>query len=105
MQSEVDQQPETGRFILTGSQHFRLSQSIAQSLAGRCGILTLLPPSWEELTAFENAPDEFFTTLWQGAYPRIYDQKIPPQQWLADYVVTYTRNVMNLGVICALFSP
>ncbi len=101
MQSDVDDRPDPGRFILTGSQHFGLSQSIAQSLAGRSGILTLLPPDLEELLAFSTAPDELFTTLWQGAYPRIYDQGIPPQQWLADYVATYiqrdVRQVINVS--------
>lgn len=32
-----------GRFIITGSQNFALSQSISQSLAGRIGMVTLLP--------------------------------------------------------------
>lgn len=91
MHGDVDARSDPGRFILTGSQHFGLSQSISQSLAGRCGILTLLPPSREELLAFANAPDELFSTLWKGAYPRIYDQSIPPQQWLADYVTTYIQ--------------
>jgi len=40
VQSNVDARPEAGRFILTGSQHFGLTQSISQSLAGRCGLLT-----------------------------------------------------------------
>ena len=44
LQTEIDTRPDPGRFILTGSQHFGLSQSIAQTLAGRCGILVLLPP-------------------------------------------------------------
>src|SRR6056297_3596701 len=39
LQSDIDSRPEPGRFIMTGSQHFSLSQSISQSLAGRCGIL------------------------------------------------------------------
>ena len=101
LQGEVDSEPEPGRFILTGSQHFGLSQSISQSLAGRCGILALLPPDYEELTAFSNAPNDLYTTLWQGAYPRIYDRDIPAHQWLADYIVTYVerdvRQVINIG--------
>lgn len=101
LQGEVDSEPEPGRFILTGSQHFGLSQSISQSLAGRCGILALLPPDYEELTAFPNAPGDLYTTLWQGAYPRIYDRDIPAHQWLADYIVTYierdVRQVVNVG--------
>ncbi|MBW2614462.1 MAG: ATP-binding protein [Deltaproteobacteria bacterium] len=101
MQSDIDARPEPGRFILTGSQHFGLSQSISQSLAGRCGILVLLPPSLEELLTFPNAPKDLFSILWQGAYPRIYDQNIPAHQWLADYTTTYVqrdvREVINIG--------
>jgi len=101
LQGEVDSEPAPGRFILTGSQHFGLSESVSQSLAGRCGILALLPPDYEELTAFSNAPDDLYTTLWQGAYPRIYDRKIPAHRWLADYIATYierdVRQVINIG--------
>jgi len=105
LQEVVDENPEPGRFILTGSQHFGMSEAIAQSLAGRCGILTLLPPDLEELRAFPNAPRDLFTTLWQGAYPRIYDRNIPAQQWLADYVATYVqrdvRQVIRVGDLLA----
>ena len=101
LQGEVDARPEPGRFVLTGSQHFGLSQSISQSLAGRCGILVLLPPSLEELRAFPTAPVDLYAVLWQGAYPRIYDRDIPAHQWLADYTATYVqrdvRQVINIG--------
>ena len=101
LQSDIDARPDSGRFILTGSQHFGLSQSISQSLAGRCGILVLLPPSLEELRAFPAAPADLFSLLWQGAYPRIYDRNIPARQWLADYTATYVqrdvRQVINIG--------
>lgn len=89
LQTDIDEHPDAGRFILTGSQHFGLSQSISQSLAGRCGILVLLPPDLQELHAFPNIPKDLFSVLWQGAYPRIYDRSIPPQQWLGDYITTY----------------
>ena len=101
LQSDIDARPDPGRFILTGSQHFGLSQSITQSLAGRCGILVLLPPSLEELRAFPSAPSTLNGLLWQGSYPRIYDRGIPPGQWLADYTATYVqrdvRQVINVG--------
>ena len=101
LQSDIDVRPEPGRFILTGSKHFGLSQSISQTLAGRCGILVLLPPSLEELRAFPTAPTDLFPLLWQGAYPRIYDREIPAHQWLADYITTYVqrdvRQVINVG--------
>lgn len=101
MQADVDANAEPGRFILTGSQHFGLSEAIAQSLAGRCGVLALLPPDFCELGGFSNAPTDLYSTLWQGAYPRIYDREIPAQQWLSDYVTTYVqrdvRQVINVG--------
>ena len=101
LQGEVDARPKPGRFVLTGSQHFGLSQSISQSLAGRCGILVLLPPSLDELRAFPSAPDDLYSVLWQGAYPRIYDRDIPAHRWLADYMATYlqrdVRQVINVG--------
>jgi uncharacterized protein len=101
LQTEIDTRPDPGRFILTGSQHFGLSQSITQSLAGRCGILVLLPPSLIELRAFPTAPSDLTPTLWQGAYPRIYDRGVPARQWLADYTATYVqrdvRQVVNVG--------
>lgn len=101
LQTEIDTRPDPGRFILTGSQHFGLSQSIAQTLAGRCGILVLLPPSLEELRAFPTAPADLLPLLWQGAYPRIYDRDIPAHQWLADYTSTYiqrdVRQIINVS--------
>ncbi len=101
LQGEVDARPEPGRFVLTGSQHFGLSQAISQSLAGRCGILVLLPPSLDELRAFPSTPNDLYSVLWQGAYPRIYDRDIPAHRWLADYTATYlqrdVRQVINVG--------
>jgi len=100
LQGDVDERGEPGRFILTGSQQFGLFQAISQSLAGRCGILALLPPDLSELLAFPNTPDDLFTLMWQGSYPRIYDRGIPAHQWLADYVATYiqrdVRQVANV---------
>lgn len=105
LQTEVDERPQPGRFILTGSQHLAISQSISQSLAGRCGLLTLLPPDLEELRAFPEIPDDLFTLLWQGSYPRIYDRNIPAYQWLGDYIATYVqrdvRQVVNVGDLLA----
>jgi hypothetical protein len=101
LQVEVDERPEPGRFILTGSQHFGLSQAISQSLAGRTGVLHLLPPSLDELRRFERPPADLLATLWTGAYPRIHDRGIPADRWLADYVTNYVqrdvRQVLNVG--------
>ena len=101
LQTEVDENPTPGRFILTGSQQLGLMASVTQSLAGRTGLLELYPPSWTELKRFPSAPRDLFEVLWTGAYPRIFDRAIPPHQWLADYVATYVqrdvRQLLNVG--------
>ena len=101
IQDLVDRDPTPGRYVLTGSQHFGLSDAVSQSLAGRTVILHLLPPSLAELRRFPSAPKDLFRTLFMGAYPRIHDQGIPSERWLADYVSTYVqrdvRQVLNVG--------
>lgn len=101
LQGEVDERPEPGRFILTGSQHFGLTEAITQSLAGRIAILHLLPPSLDELARFGKLPNDLWTQVWTGAYPRIYDLGLDPARWLADYATTYVqrdvRQVLNVA--------
>ena len=101
LQGEVDERPEPGRFVLTGSQHFGLTEAISQSLAGRVANLYLLPPSLDELGRFGAQPDDLWELVWSGSYPRIYDQGLDPGQWLADYAATYiqrdVRQVLNVG--------
>lgn len=101
LQEEVDRDPRPGRFILTGSENLALNQAVAQSLAGRTGILHLLACAREEVAAFSDAPNELWSTLCHGGYPRIFDQKIPPQVWYADYLATYlerdVRRLLNVG--------
>ncbi len=101
LQTEVDERPEHGRFILTGSQHFGLVGRVSQTLAGRTGVMELLPLSTDELSLFEGAPTELFSTLWQGGYPRIAEQRIPADRWLQDYFATYVqrdvRQVASIG--------
>lgn len=97
LQEEVDRDPTPGRFILTGSQNFSLRESISQSLAGRTAVLTLLPLSLDERAAFPNAPAQLWHGLLAGDYPRIFDQNIEPEIWLADYAATYVeRDVRQL---------
>lgn len=91
LQVDVDERPDPGRFILTGSQHFGLTEAITQSLAGRVALLTLLPPSVDELARFPDPPQTLFVTLWKGSYPRIFDRGLDPGRWLADYVATYVQ--------------
>ena len=91
LQGLVDENPAPGRFILTGSQHFGVSEVISQSLAGRVGVLHLLPVAWDELTRFDDFPTALLNVVWAGAYPRIHDRGIPADVWLRDYFSTYIQ--------------
>jgi predicted AAA+ superfamily ATPase len=101
LQGEVDRDSRPGRFVLTGSQHFALSQQISQSLAGRTGLVTLLPCSYDEVKRFDAPPRELWDAVWAGGYPRIHDRHIPANRWLSDYVGTYVqrdvRQVIHVG--------
>jgi len=66
LQGLLDEDPAPGRFILTGSEHFGLTESISQSLAGRIALLYLLPLGLDELGGFPSRPDDLWTTLWSG---------------------------------------
>lgn len=100
LQEDVDERPDPGRFIVTGSQHFALTEAITQSLAGRIALLNLLPPSFDELARFGEPPASLWTLIWTGCYPRIYDRGLDPARWLADYATTYVqrdvRQVLNV---------
>ena len=105
LQGIVDDDPASGRWILTGSQHFALSNALSQSLAGRVALLELFPPTLAELLRFPKAPKTLFETLFAGAYPRIHDKHLPPGEWLASYVTTYVerdvRAILNIGDLVA----
>lgn len=101
LQARVDEDPTPGRYLLTGSQNFALLDSVSQSLAGRTAILELLPLDLEEVRRFPQSPGELDTVLWSGGYPRIYEQRLQANDWLAAYTATYlerdVRNLLNVG--------
>ena len=56
LQGVVDTDGRMGLFVLTGSHNLSLLAGVSQSLAGRNGILELLPLSLAELRAEKLAP-------------------------------------------------
>ena len=98
----ADASPRMGRFVLTGSQQFGLMDGIGQSLAGRVGMLTLLPLSQSEL-ARQKPKRTLEDALWQGSYPALHasHRDVDAAQWLAAYLVTYVerdvRQLLNVG--------
>ena len=88
-----------GRFILTGSHQTKLSETVSQSLAGRTSILTLYPPSLDELgdSAKSLSTDEL---LLSGFMPDIHARGVDPVDWYRNYVQTYlerdVRQMVNV---------
>lgn len=94
----VDQHKRPGHFILSGSQNILLSEKISQSLAGRAAILELLPLSYDEfLSAAKEPAISLWSYLYQGSYPRIYDENLDSSLWTQSYIRTYVeRDVRSL---------
>ena len=100
LQGLVDEDGRMGLFVLTGSQQFSLRSGISQSLAGRVGMVRLLPFSSEELAAGGKMPERLEDLLFQGAYPPIYERPVDPQEWYDNYVATYVeRDVRQIRQI------
>lgn len=84
---------KNGRFILTGSHQPSLQKEIAQSLAGRTSILTLLPLSMEEL-AEEGRLEELSmdNLLIKGFMPELYRENSRDNiVYYRDYLNTYVE--------------
>ena len=104
LQVMADENGGNGLFVLTGSEQFRLSEAISQSLAGRTALLRLLPFSMAERQRI-GASDAIDDILYSGFYPRILDQGLEPHQAHGDYLETYVeRDVRRLGRIRNLSS-
>ena len=99
IQTIVDENKAPGQYILTGSHQPLLGQEISQSLAGRTGILQLLPLSINELTAagITMERDQY---IYQGFMPRLYDTTLDAKNLYRDYFSTYVekdvRQMLNI---------
>lgn len=97
LQVLVDEAGQNGQFVLTGSHQLELRAAISQSLAGRTGILHLLPLSIAELDAAGIRFDHFEEYLHRGFLPRVHDQLQRPHTAYANYYQTYVeRDVRQL---------
>lgn len=99
LQVHADEQRRNGQFVLTGSQHFAISQTISQSLSGRTRMLYLLPFTIAERkdVGGNNMLEEI---LYTGFYPRIFDHKLEPNEVYGDYFATYVeRDVHQVAEI------
>lgn len=110
LQTRVDAKQRMGEFVLTGSQQFGPLSGITQSLAGRVGLVQLLPLSIAELRAAEVALPSLDALLWRGQYPALYNRALAPPQWFSNYVTTYVERdvrqiieVQNLSLFQRFF--
>ena len=111
----VDQSPEVGRVVLTGSQTFQLMQGVSESLAGRVAILEMTGMSLRELTGCGGrgpyVPSEvgddgrcespenldLWATIHRGSMPRLMDSSVSWDAFYTGYVRTYLeRDVRDL---------
>jgi len=105
IQNHADEDPMNGRFIITGSQSMLLSDKVSQTLAGRTAILKLLPFSMSELKAAGiGERKDYEDWIFQGFYPRTFDQSLKPEDFYPFYYETYLQrdvreiqNVRDLG--------
>lgn len=99
IQTMADDNHTSGQYILTGSHQPMLGESVSQSLAGRTGLLSLLPLSIVELNAagIGLERDQY---LYQGFMPRLYDTKLDAKNLYRDYFSTYVekdvRQMLNI---------
>ena len=104
IQLESDEKDRPGYFVLTGSQNFLMNQAVTQSLAGRIGILTLLPLSIGELHDNNILSGNINEMIFKGGYPRLYAKNLSPLELYPSYIHSYVErdirqliNVENLS--------
>lgn len=103
IQTHVDSTDECGAYLLAGSHNFLLMESVSQSLAGRTAVLKLLPFSHQEMVNGKCLPHNIDSEIFTGAYPRLFDKGISPQEYYPHYIQTYVdRDVRTLKNISDL---
>lgn len=97
IQAAVDESRKPAQYILTGSHQPALQTAIGESLAGRTGLLELMPLSLGELAraGVSRFRDEW---IFAGFMPRLYDSALAPTELYRDYFRTYVeRDVRQLA--------
>lgn len=97
IQAEADRAGHNSMYVLTGSHQPSLQATISQSLAGRTGLLELLPFSIRELSnaRMKKTRDKW---IFDGFMPRLYNGGPDPERLYADYFRTYVeRDIRQLS--------
>ena len=119
LKMECDKDDERGKYVLSGSQPFRLMDLVSDSLSGRVSIIELAPLSLREIEKDSFAepfiPTEEYvkarnktakpaTNIWdkihRGGYPELQNPEMDWQMFFASYVKTYLeRDVRELSAV------
>lgn len=88
-----------GNFVLTGSSNFAFLKSASESLAGRIGLLSLLPFEYQEIPKTQQKK-----SIFKGAYPELALRDYHESNlWYSSYIDTYInkdlRTLANIGNI------
>ncbi|MCH9633621.1 MAG: hypothetical protein S4CHLAM7_03520 [Chlamydiae bacterium] len=88
-----------GNFVLTGSTQFAFLKSASESLAGRIGLISLLPFQYHEMP--KSLVEE---SIFKGSYPElVLRDYLESSLWYSSYVNTYLqkdlRALANIGDI------
>lgn len=77
-----------GKFILTGSSQFAFIRGASESLAGRIGLLSLLPFQFSEIP-----PAQRVESIYRGGYPELVNKHYQFfDDWFSAYLDTYLNN-------------
>ncbi|MBR2912028.1 MAG: ATP-binding protein [Lentisphaeria bacterium] len=95
-----DRNRKSGQYVLTGSHQPKLQSEISQSLAGRTGILQLLPLSMAELAAANHTLDRD-ALIHRGFLPKLYalpaaKAELEYSNYFATYVERDVKLLINL---------
>ena len=106
---KVDITGAPGQYWLAGSQRFHLMQGVAESLAGRIGLVELYSLSQSEIVGKGKSaepfdPEDFqnrltppacdintlYERIWKGGYPRVYKyEDTTAEDFFSAYLNTY----------------
>ena len=89
-----------GQYILTGSQKFSLMKGVGESLSGRISILECHSLSVGEIQRHnvrELSTKQLLEWMIWGGYPEIHAERLEPEIFYRDYLITYLeRDVRQL---------
>jgi uncharacterized protein len=97
LKAEIDRVRVPGQFLLTGSAQFSMVKGITESLAGRCGFLSLLPFQHEE-----HPKSTWKAMELGGGYPEVLLRAHKgAREWYDAYLTTYLerdlRSLLDIG--------